>query len=124
MTIPLSWVLVRLLQCWVCFWAPHDKQDTEELECVQRGPAEQGKSLEHKSVTGFKSDKEQLKVLRLFNPEKRRLRCALLTFCSSLTGRWSQVELGLFSHGASNRAKGNGLMLGKFRWDLRKKILQ
>lgn len=61
--------------------------------------------------TGFKSDKKQLKVLRLFNLEKRRLRCDLLVFYNSLVGRWSQVAVSLFSHGVSNRTKGNGLML-------------
>lgn len=81
--------------------------DIEGLQWVQRGAAEQGKGLEHKSVTGSKSDKEQLKVLRLLNLVKRRLRCDHLTFYNSLIGRWSQVGVRLFSHGASNRTKGD-----------------
>lgn len=51
----------------------------------------------------------------------RRLRDYLLTLHNSLTGGWSQVEVGLCSPGTSNRTGGKGLWLcyRRFRLDIR-----
>lgn len=108
----------------VLFWIPHYKKDMEVLERVQRRPTELMKIQDHKS------DKKQLKELRVFSLEKRRLKVTFsLNCCSSinysyLKGDFGQVEVGLFSQTISDRTRENHLQLhqDKFRLFIKKII--
>ncbi|KAJ7396000.1 Coiled-coil domain-containing protein 146 [Pitangus sulphuratus] len=66
-------------------------KDAEMLKCVQRRTMELVKGLEHKS------DEEQLRELRVFSLEKRRLRGELIVLYNCMRGNCSQVEVGVFS---------------------------
>lgn len=74
---------MHLKSC-VHFWDPHYEKDTE-VQHVQRRAKELVKGL------GSKSYEDQLRELRLFILEKRRLRGSLITHCNYLKGSCSTL---------------------------------
>lgn len=65
-----------------------------------------------------KSYEDLLRVMWVFNLEKRRLGADLPSLCNYLKGGCSQVEAGLFSQAKSDKMRGNSLELHQVEFNI------
>ena len=115
-TVPLCSALGRPhLEC--CMEFQH-KQDVDLLERGQRRATKMIKGLEHLSY------EERLRELRLFSPQKQRLRGDLMADFQYLKGSYKKDGEGLFTWADNDRTRWNGFKQkeGRFGLEVKKEI--
>ena len=116
---PLYSALMRLhLEYYIQFWSPQHKKNIELLEQVQRRARKMIRGLEHLPY------EDELRELRLFSLQKRRLQRDLVMAFQYMKGFYRKAGEGLFIRAGSCRVRGNSFKLeeGRFRLDIRKKF--
>ncbi|KAK4822490.1 hypothetical protein QYF61_015496 [Mycteria americana] len=94
------------------------KKANSILACIRNSMASRTREV----IVPLYTALERLRELGLFSLEKRRLRGDLIALYNYLKGGCSEVGVGLFCQGASDRTRGNGLKLrqGRLRLHVRK----